>query len=60
MKEITISLKNNDKAYFLGWLFTDGYVKEGKTKGFGGIVLQITDLEILKSYGNIGFEKNPI
>ena len=53
-------IDSNDKAYFLGWLFTDGYVKEGITKGFGGIVLQITDLEILKSFKKYTDSESPI
>ena len=35
-------------------------MKEGKTKGFGGIVLQITDLEILKSFKKYTDSESPI
>ena len=53
-------IDSRDKAYFLGWLFTDGYVNEGKTKGFGSIILNITDLEILKSLKKYTESEAPI
>jgi len=39
-----------DKAYFLGWIFTDGYLNPAKSEGYGSIVLNITDLEVLESF----------
>ena len=43
-------IDSGDKAYFLGWIFTDGYLNPAKSEGYGSIILNITDLEVLESF----------
>ena len=43
-------INSSDKAYFLGWIFTDGYLNPAKSYGYGSITLNITDLEVLESF----------
>lgn len=43
-------INSSDKAYFLGWLYTDGNLKKGKKEGFGTVSLDITDKSIVESF----------
>lgn len=53
-------IDTRDKAYFLGWIFTDGYLNPAKSEGYGSITLNITDLEVLESFKKYTKSESPI